>query len=133
MPTIANANGDLISRQQAIDAFGLSERTRKYGGDHSGYDTRMLYEIQDTLESLPSAQPEKMCVNLDIQKIATHKSDFSDLDELPSAQPEIIRCKDCKYGSPNGVYGCRLERYNFNDESVRMYGEDYCSRAERKE
>lgn len=51
---------------------------------------------------------------------------------LPSAQPEIIRCKDCKYGSPNGVYGCRLERYNFNDESVRMYGEDYCSFAERR-
>ena len=49
---------DLISRQAAIDAFGLSEKTRKYGGDHSGYDTRMLYEIQDILEGLPSAQPE---------------------------------------------------------------------------
>ena len=44
-----------ISRQDAIDAFGLSEKTRKYGGDHSGYDTMMLYEIQDVLESLPSA------------------------------------------------------------------------------
>ena len=49
---------DLISRQAAIDAFGLSEKTRKYGGDHSGYDTRMLYEIQDILEGLPSAQLE---------------------------------------------------------------------------
>ena len=49
---------DLISRQAAIDAFGLSERTRKYGGDHSGYDTRMLYEIQDILEGLPPAEPE---------------------------------------------------------------------------
>ena len=49
---------DLISRQDAIDAFGLSEKTRKYGGDHSGYDTRMLYEIQDILEGLPSAQLE---------------------------------------------------------------------------
>ena len=47
---------DLISRQAAIDEFGLSEKTRKYGGDHSGYGTMMLYEIQDTLESLPSAQ-----------------------------------------------------------------------------
>lgn len=50
---------DLISRQAAIEAFGLSEKTRKYGGDHSGYDTRMLYEIQDILEELPSAQPEQ--------------------------------------------------------------------------
>lgn len=48
---------DLISRQGAIDAFGLSEKTRKYGGDHSGYNTMMLYEIQDVLESLPSAEP----------------------------------------------------------------------------
>ena len=50
---------DPIERQAAIDAFGLSERTRKYGGDHSGYDTRMLYEIQDILEELPPAQPEQ--------------------------------------------------------------------------
>lgn len=46
---------DLISRNDAIDAFGLSEKTRKYGGDHSGYNTMMLYEIQDVLESLQSA------------------------------------------------------------------------------
>ena len=45
---------------------------------------------------------------------------------------ELIRCKDCKYSSPNGVYGCRLERYNFNDESVRMYADDYCSYGERR-
>lgn len=50
--------GSLISRQDAIDAFGLSEKTRKYGGDHSGYDKMMLYEIQDVLESLPSAEPK---------------------------------------------------------------------------
>ena len=50
---------DLISRQAALDAFGLSEKTRKWGGDHSGYDTMMLYEIQDTLEDLPSVNPQK--------------------------------------------------------------------------
>lgn len=50
---------DLIDRQATLDAFGLSEKTRKYGGDHSGYDTMMLYEIQDVLEGLPSAQPER--------------------------------------------------------------------------
>lgn len=46
---------EYICKQAAIDAFGLSEKTRKYGGDHSGYDTRMLYEIQDTIESLKPA------------------------------------------------------------------------------
>lgn len=46
---------EYICKQDMLDAFGLSEKTRKYGGDHSGYDTRMLYEIQDTIESLESA------------------------------------------------------------------------------
>ena len=46
---------------------------------------------------------------------------------------EIVRCRDCKYGSPNGVYGCVLERFNRLDKSERMYSNDYCSRAEREE
>lgn len=50
---------DCISRQVALDTFGLSEKSRKYGGDHSGYDTIMLYEVQDALEALPSVQPKQ--------------------------------------------------------------------------
>ena len=42
--------GRLIDADKLLNAFGLSEKTRKYGGDHSGYDTLMLYEIQDTIE-----------------------------------------------------------------------------------
>ena len=49
---------DAISRQAALDTFGLSEKTRKYGGDHSGYDTIMLYEVQDALEALPPVTPQ---------------------------------------------------------------------------
>lgn len=49
---------DVISRQAAIDAFGLSEKTRKYGGDHSGYETIMLYEVQDVIENLPPVTPQ---------------------------------------------------------------------------
>ena len=56
---------DCISRAEAIKAFNLSEKTRKYGGDHSGYDTMMLYEIQDVLEDLPSVQPKPMQVDLE--------------------------------------------------------------------
>lgn len=50
---------DCISRQAALDTFGLSEKSRKYGGDHSGYDTIMLYEVQDALEALPSVNPQE--------------------------------------------------------------------------
>lgn len=52
------------------------------------------------------------------------------LKELPSAEPEIIRCKDCKYWQDNnGGY--------FNDE-CRWWNEetpepdDFCSYAERR-
>lgn len=60
---------DLISRQDALEAFGLSEKTRKYGGDHSGYATMMMYEIQDTIENLPPIQPERVWSELDKQLI----------------------------------------------------------------
>ena len=46
---------DYIKREDAIKAFGLSEKSRKYGGDHSGYSTLMLYEIQDIIEDISSA------------------------------------------------------------------------------
>ena len=56
---------DCISRQAVLEAFNLSEKTHKYGGDHSGYDTMMLYEIQDVIEDLPSVQPKPMQVELE--------------------------------------------------------------------
>ena len=56
---LAEVGTDCISRQDALEAFGLSEKTRKYGGDHSGYDTMMMYEIQDTIEDLPPIQPKR--------------------------------------------------------------------------
>ena len=68
---------DCVSRKTALDAFGLSEKTRKYGGDHSGYDTRMLYEIQDTLESLPAVQPD-------------HNADISEINKFIDGLEEIF-------------------------------------------
>jgi len=51
------------------------------------------------------------------------------LENVPSAQPEIIRCKDCKYWmraylSISGKHGCNVMRdYTAPD--------DYCFKAER--
>lgn len=55
------------------------------------------------------------------------------LDELPSAQPEIIRCKDCKW------YG-RADKRRFyrgmdclqKRIDTIVPDRDFCSRAERK-
>ena len=89
-----NMMNDLISRQAAIDAFGLSERTRKYGGDHSGYDTRMLYEIQDVLENLPPAVPER--------KKGKWNAYYHGVNENPSF---TYSCNQCGYSAPYGLYG----------------------------
>ena len=62
------------------------------------------------------------------------------LEELPSAQPEIIRCKECKYQNKffhedkrrkeGGYYifGCELA----DEYSHVCLDDDFCSRAERK-
>ena len=42
---------------------------------------------------------------------------------LPSAQPEIIRCKDCKWKQ-----GAECVRF----ADVRPFADDFCSRAERR-
>lgn len=45
---------------------------------------------------------------------------------LPSAQPEIVRCKDCKWFHD---MGCAIR---IVDESDEPKEEDYCSFAERR-
>lgn len=49
------------------------------------------------------------------------------INNLPSAQPEIIYCGECKYMMPNGRCSA------FADPSIRPSASDYCSSAERKQ
>ena len=63
--------------------------------------------------------------------------DVNDFDEKLKSMPTVdavpvIRCKDCKYSSPNEVYGCRIHSFA-DDIDERLYADDYCSRAERKD
>ena len=67
-----------------------------------------------------------------------------DLREVPSAQPEIIRCRDCKYWMPydwmfSEVWKSKnMEDYLENEigcvyADMSMSATDFCSRAERRE
>lgn len=60
----------------------------------------------------------------DVQKMVLH---------LPSAQPEIIRCRDCKYWREH-KYAKETKRYipfcGFN--AIYTKADDFCSRAERR-
>lgn len=58
------------------------------------------------------------------------------LSKLPSAQPEIIRCKDCKHWSNNS--GDLKLRDNYCNEAMHGFyyqcsGDDFCSKAERRD
>lgn len=49
------------------------------------------------------------------------------IKEIPSAQPEIIYCGECKHMMPNGK--CR----QFADSTIRPSASDFCSAGERKD
>ena len=55
------------------------------------------------------------------------KDVFARIRKLPSAQPEIVMCKDCKKYID---YRCRDEHANLSDW---RHEDDYCSYAERRE
>ena len=63
------------------------------------------------------------------KKISLEDAEYA-IEQLPSAQPEIVRCKDCKHRA--SYWGnCRLleEKYH---QSVLVDGNSFCSMAERR-
>ena len=103
---------DLISRQAAIDA--LKKNT-----------FRLTFAEEQNCEGHVAWSAE--AVYSDVMEGA--------LLDLPSAQPEIIRCKECKYYRDGDCW-------HEWDNDGRIYyqsvidapnPDDYCSRAERKE
>ena len=120
---------DAIYRQEAIESICKISCGRGY--------CEMPCDDVKAIEQLSSAEPEKVCIaniTLSEEQIreAVEKVKSEIIQVLPSAQPEIIRCKDCKYcdrgidedGNPflkclGWVYGGTQE-------------EDFCSHAERR-
>ena len=45
---------------------------------------------------------------------------------------EVVRCRDCKYASPNGEYGCKAYHFKLY-ETYEMKADDFCSHGERRE
>lgn len=48
------------------------------------------------------------------------------VEALPSAQPEIIRCKDCKHRPDTAWFGCPMV------SSLKWHLDGFCSYAERR-
>lgn len=54
-----------------------------------------------------------------------------DPNVIAEAQPEIVRCKDCKYHSHDAGYG--RDWCNRTSGVFRVKPDDFCSRVERRE
>lgn len=52
------------------------------------------------------------------------------IDEVPSAQPEIIRCKDCK--NSEHWYADRRRCFLWSEDGVSVFDDGFCNYAERR-
>ena len=105
-PTCNQLATNIISRQEAIDALkGLPTWWADEGGYYGG------------------AQPPMVAL-LDPEDAV------SAIENLPSAQPEIIHCKDCKHFGVdryNKLTWCSKINYGYGYQA-----DDFCSKAERR-
>ena len=80
---------------------------------------KLIY-LQDAIDALV----KQTCLPWELLKII-HPM-LCVLETLPSAEPEIIRCKDCKYYQQDHLF-----KVGFCDGRQRN-NDDFCSRAERR-
>ena len=133
---------ELISRQQAIDAL------TEYGNGRAVFISAGEAVIR--IEQLPSAQPTfdardtqynlpigTDCISRQVaidtilgQPPEPHYPSWyaEQIKELPPAQPEIIRCKDCRYYNSE-----EKECLDLLGHGRRWEEDDFCSYGERNE
>ena len=108
---------DLISRQDAINALW-----------------KALYQYEDKTEKQFQESDE-----LDVGDWMLHRifvQNMNDIDRqtilnLPSAQPEIIHCKECKfYGKADNMFYRKKTCLHWRIPTAEN---DYCSNAKRKD
>ena len=148
--------GDMINRQAAIEALKYNQDVYSHNFHDDPidkYTTAIIAADIDTLVKLPSAQPEPcgevvsrevlvkffddwmsaLDINCHHQSVADLMIIKGDIKNLPSAQSEIIRCKDCRYWREH-KYAKETKRYipfcGFN--AIYTEADDYCSKAERR-
>ena len=93
---------DTISRKKTIEAM---EDVDWY---HINKDGQLTHGAN-------SKEDEPLCKAEDVYKV---------LNDMPSAQPEIVRCKDCRH---RDLFSCPLADNDFQKD------EDFCSWGERRE
>ena len=102
---------DCVERQAAIDALD-----------------RIFDRCEEIEAHLPEGDPDRTGYKM----FPDYMTVWKYLHQLPSAQPEIVRCKECKYA--HITYGGEVKYCDiwFPDESHYIDTDNYCSFAERR-
>ena len=85
-----------------------------------------LLDYLDYLDSCSDDQFLKFCDAMEkrgYQFVTQHVLDYD--------YPHVTHCKDCKFSSPNRVYGCRITSFA-DDLDERMYSDDFCSHGDKR-
>lgn len=138
---------DTISRQAAITAIQKAYTDTEGGTDKCAVWKNVgLTNALHIMQDLPPAQPEianqteESAQNVPNGELISKKAAIDALgkdvmgglnykrilNSLPSAQPDIIRCRDCKWHNGE-INQCNAQ------VCASMCGDDFCSRAERRE
>ena len=125
-PTCNQLATDCISRQAAIDAADRSDYTGLAVEDVK----KVTDEVVKELKQLPSAQPY---TEEEIQKMQDlEQAELDKAFELgqQDAQPEIIRCKDCRHSEH--WYGDKRRCFLWHKTGIDVFEDGYCNYAERR-
>ena len=98
---------ELISRNAAIEAV------ETIGFDFSDSDLSAV-ELEEVCEAIGEVRQEWL------QRIK----------RLPSAQPEIIRCKDCKHSKH--WYLDKFLCFLWHEDGIDVFADGFCNYAERR-
>ena len=116
---------DLISRQAVLDAFNTNLNELVVGGEENAKTVEnYLNRVLDKIKCLPSVQPETYWK----EQCQSYEQTINKLRESLSAQPEIIRGKDCRYYNSE-----EKECLDLLGHGRRWEEDDFCSYAERGE
>ncbi len=143
---------DLVSRQALLDKFEQWQKTDGY----SNGEWNLLVDVITEIKNMPLATDINVATKQGADCISRHAAiealrdylagercpddgtltcrliENEAINKLPIIQPEIIRCKDCKYARLTYDGSCKYCDIWFPDEAEYMDGDYYCASAERK-
>ena len=91
-------------------------------------DNRKMIYLDDAIDALERKKDKKAKGDIGGFYNKIIQNDIDALMQLPSAQPEIIYCKNCKY------YRWEIDMCDEPYSTARnvVHEDDYCSKAERR-